>query len=97
MPGNICNKTYKVKNNNTQFFCSPLFCPFFFAKKILDAFTELNINIPNTNAEEEDQYHQQEYLLPEWIDITSFLDQATQGKFITFELSEIDQILTEHT
>ncbi|KAL7317714.1 N-alpha-acetyltransferase, non-catalitic subunit, variant 2 [Mucor circinelloides] len=35
-----------------------------------DAFTELNINIPN---EEE----QQEYLLPQWKDITSFLDEAT--------------------
>ncbi|KAI9257790.1 Mak10 subunit, NatC N-terminal acetyltransferase-domain-containing protein [Helicostylum pulchrum] len=34
-----------------------------------DAFTELNINIP---TEEE------EYLLPEWKDITSFVDEATQ-------------------
>ncbi|CAO3624864.1 unnamed protein product [Mucor hiemalis] len=37
-----------------------------------DAFTELNINIPSTEEE-------QEYLLPQWKDITSFLDRATEG------------------
>ncbi|CEP10292.1 hypothetical protein [Parasitella parasitica] len=43
-----------------------------------DAFTELNINIP---AEEE----QQEYLLPQWKDITSFLDEATSD----FEVGQL--------
>ncbi|KAI8643537.1 Mak10 subunit, NatC N-terminal acetyltransferase-domain-containing protein [Parasitella parasitica] len=43
-----------------------------------DAFTELNINIPNVEE-------QQEYLLPQWKDITLLLDEATDD----FEVGQL--------